>query len=205
MEKKKLEEIRTLLIIVDVLNGFIREGKMADPYTAHVIPEIVRLAEMTIEEGGAIAFIKDNHELGCREFDRYPEHCVKGTSEAEVVDELKPYEKDALVYYKNSTSAIFAPHFMEDIMRMKNLRRVIGSGLEADICDMNLFIPLNNYFDETNRNVEIIVPENAVETFDGVGHDRDEYRNMAFKLMEQGGIKLVKKYKSERGKVNENI
>lgn len=192
--KKRLEDIKEILLIVDVLNGFIREGKMSDEYTSHVIPEIVGLSNIMLEMGGQMVFIKDSHELGCREFDRYPEHCIRGTSEAEVVDELKPYEKDALVYYKNSTSAIFAPHFMEDISKMKNLRRIIGTGLEADICDMNLFIPLNNYFDEINRRVEIIVPENAVETFEGPNHNRDEYRNMAFKLMEQSGIKLVKKY-----------
>jgi len=194
MEKKKLEEIKEVLLIIDVLNGFVREGTMADFYTAHIIPELVRLASDMLEKGGEIIFIKDRHKLGCTEFDRYPVHCVEGTSEAELVDELKPFEKDALVYYKNSTSAIFAPHFMEDISKMKNLKTIIAGGLEADICDMNLLIPLNNYFDEINRKVDIIVPENIVETFDAPNHNREEYKNMAFKLMEQSGIQLVKKY-----------
>lgn len=198
MEKKNLEEIKEVLLIIDVLNGFVREGKMADPYTAHIIPKLVHLANEMLERGGQIVFIKDRHELGCREFDRYPEHCVVGTSEAELVDELKPYEKDALVYHKNSTSAIFAPHFMEDFSKMTNLERVIAGGLEIDICDMNLLIPLNNYFDEVNRRVDIIVPENIVETFEGPNHNREEYKNMAFKLMEQSGIQLVKKYKVKR-------
>ena len=198
MEKKKLEEIKEVLLIIDVLNGFVREGKMADPYTAHIIPELVRLAREMKETGGEIIFIKDRHELGCREFDRYPEHCVTGTSEAELVDELKPFEKDALVYYKNSTSAIFAPNFMNDISKMKKLRRIVAGGLEADICDMNLLIPLNNYFDEMNRRVEIIVPENIVETFDSPTHNREEYKNMALKLMEQSGIQIVKKYTVKR-------
>jgi len=45
-----------------------------------------------------------------------------------------------------------------------------------------------------NRKVDIIVPENIVETFDAPNHNREEYKNMAFKLMEQSGIQLVKKY-----------
>ena len=41
--------------------------------------------------------------------------------------------------------------------------------------------------------LKIIIPKNAVETYDALNHDRDEYNNMAFKFMEQAGIKLVKK------------
>ena len=59
----------------------------------------------------------------------------------------------------------------------------------------NLAIPLQNYFDEQNRRVDIIVPQNAVETYDSSQHQKDEYNKMAFSLMEQAGIQLVKKYK----------
>lgn len=194
MKKDYLEELRSLLIIVDMVNGFVREGKMSDPYIEHIIPEQLRLINMFLKNNGSVAFIKDNHEIGCEEFNRYPEHCVIGTTEANLIDEFIPYENDALVYPKNSTSAIFAPNFMEDIKRMKNLREVIITGCCTDICDLNLAIPLRNYFDETNRQVEIIIPINAVETYDAPFHKRDEYNKMAFKLLEQAGIKLVKKY-----------
>lgn len=197
MKTKKLEELRKLLIVVDMVNGFVREGKMADPYIEHIIPEQLRLIKMILEEKEGLAFIKDNHELGCSEFDRYPVHCVIGTNEANLVDEFIPYEKDALVYPKNSTSAIFAPNFLTDIERMKNLREVIIAGCCTDICDMNLAIPLQNYFDQNNKRVKIVVPENAVETYDSPDHNRDEYNSMAFKMLKQSGITLVKKY--ERG------
>lgn len=192
--KKNLEELKKLLINVDMVNGFVREGAMSDLYIEHIIPEQLRLIKMILKENEGLAFIKDSHELGCREFDRYPEHCVIGTSEAELVDELKPYELDALVYLKNSTSAIFAHDFMNDIKKMKNLSEVIITGCCTDICDMNLAIPLQNYFDEMNQRVDIIIPKNAVETYDAPMHSRDEYNEMAFKLYEQSGIKLVKKY-----------
>lgn len=192
--KKELEELKQLLIIVDMVNGFVKEGAMADKKIAHIIPEQLRLIKMILEKNEGLAFIKDNHELGCREFERFPIHCVIGTEEAELVDELKPYEKEALVYSKNSTSAIFAPNFMEDIQRMKNLKEVIITGCCTDICDMNLAIPLQNYFDQNNQKVDIIVPTNAVETYDAAYHNRDEYTEMAYKFLEQSGIQLVKKY-----------
>jgi len=195
--KKELEKIKTLLINVDMVNGFVREGAMADRYIEHIIPEQKRLIEMVLNENEGLAFVKEAHDKGCLEFKKFPEHCVRGTYEAELVDELKEYEKYGLIYLKNSTSAIFAKDFMNDINKMKTLREVIVTGCCTDICVMNLAIPLQNYFDEVNQNVEIIIPENAVETYDSKDHNRDEYNDMAFKFMKQSGIRLVKKY--ERG------
>ena len=192
--KKELEELKQLLIVVDMVNGFVRKGAMADPKIAKIIPEQLRLIKMILAKNEGLAFIKDAHELDCREFERFPIHCVIGTEEAELVDELKPYEKEALVYRKNSTSAIFAPNFMDDIKRMKNLKAVIITGCCTDICDMNLAIPLQNYFDQNNQKVDIVIPTNTVETYDAPYHNRDEYTEMAYKFFEQSGIQLVKRY-----------
>ena len=41
-------------------------------------------------------FIKDAHTKDSKEFDSFPPHCIKGTEEAELVDELKPYEQVAM-------------------------------------------------------------------------------------------------------------
>ena len=194
MKRKKLKEIRELLIIVDMVNGFVREGIMADPYIEHIIPEQIRLIKDFLERNEKIAFVKEAHSEDSIEFKTFPKHCVKGTSEAKLVDELKLFEKDALVYEKNSTSAMFAKNFLRDIDEMINLRNVIITGCCTDICDLNLAIPLKNYFNEYNREVDIYVPENAVETYNSTSHNRDEYNEMSFKLMNQSGIKLVKKY-----------
>lgn len=197
MEKERLKQIKNLLLVVDMLNGFVRDGKMADSFIARIIPEQLRLIKMFIGAKDGVAFIKDNHELGCREFERYPEHCVIGTTEANLVDELIPFEDKALVYKKNSTCAMFASEFMRDIEQMDNLKEVVVTGCCTDICVVNLAIPLQNYFDELNRGVNIIVPTNAVETYHSLTHNRDEYNDMAFKMLKQSGIQLVKKY--ERG------
>ena len=194
MKSKELKEIRELLIIVDMVNGFVREGIMADSYIEHIIPEQIRLIKEFLKKEEGIAFVKESHSKDCMEFKTFPEHCVKGTSEAELVDELKPFEKDALVYEKNSTSAMFAKNFLRDIDEMINLRNVVITGCCTDICDLYLAIPLKNYFNEYNREVDIYVPVNAVETYDAPNHNRDEYNEMAFKLMNQSGIKLVRKY-----------
>lgn len=195
MKKRRLEEIRTLLINVDMVNGFVKEGPMADPYIQHTIGPQIELIEMLkSKKDTAVAFVKEAHQKGCKEFQRYPEHCVIGTYEAELTEQLKPYEKDALVYEKNSTSAIFARNFMTDIEKMKRVREVIVTGCCTDICVMDLALPLQKYFDQVDQDVRIVLPKNAVETFDSPTHNREQWNTIAFKVMEQAGIQLVKKY-----------
>ena len=188
---EQLENIEQLLINVDMVNGFVKKGAMADPYIEHIIPQHIKLMK-EVRENGIIAIIKDTHKKDCREFKRYPEHCVEGTEEAELVEELSEFEEEALIYKKNSTSTIYAPKFLEDIDKMKNLKEVTIIGCCTDICIINLAIPLQNYFDQKNKNVIITVPKNAVETYNAPTHNREEYNEIAFKLMEQAGIRVLK-------------
>lgn len=197
---KRLENIKKILIIVDMVNGFVRVGAMADPYIENIIPENERLVEEFLKENEGIAMIKDCHKKDAIEFTKFPVHCVEGTTESEVVDELKKHLKNALVYKKNSTSTIFAPGFLNDIEKMENLEEVVITGCCTDICVMNLAIPLVNYFDQNNKDIKVTIPENAVETYNAPYHDRDLYNDMAFKLMKQAGVNLVKKYEMKRGK-----
>lgn len=191
METRDFEKIEKLLINVDMVNGFVKKGAMADSYIEHIIPEHIKLMEQIQEQEGAIAMIKDTHKENCREFNRYPVHCVEGTEEAQLVDELQAFEKDAFIYEKNSTSTIYAPNFLEDIDKMINLKEVIIVGCCTDICVLNLAIPLQNYFDQKDKEVTITIPKNAVETYHAPGHSREEYNQIAFQLMKQAGINLV--------------
>ena len=189
---KDLEKIEKLLINVDMVNRFVRKGAMADSYIKHIIPEQIKLMKKVEDsDSEIIVIIKDTHNEKCMEFKKYPMHCVEGTDEAELIEELLKFEEKALIYKKNSTSAIFAPNFLLDIEKMKNLKEVVIIGCCTDICVINLAIPLQNYFDQHNKNILIKVPKNAVETYNSPSHNREEYNEMAFKLMEQAGIKLV--------------
>ena len=192
---KLLDEYKKLLIVVDMVKGFVVEGAMADPTINNITPEIVNLVNSFIDNNELVAFIKDNHEKQCIEFRRYPAHCVIETNEGDLIDELSIYEKDNLVYTKNSTSTIFAPNFLNDIEKMKNIKEIVVTGCCTDICVMNLVIPLINYFDQMNRDVKVIVPMNAVETYDAYFHNRDEWNDMAFKFMKQAGAEIEKVYK----------
>ena len=196
---KNLTNIERLLINVDMVNGFINVGVMHDAEIAKIVPTHIKLLKEFSGEKDCVFFVKDGHNENSVEFDKFPKHCVKGTFEAEIVEELKPFLKGANIYEKNSTSAIFAKGFLSDVAQMKNLKEVVIVGCCTDICVLNLALPLANYFDEMNRKVNIIVPKDAVETYNSPSHNREEYNEMAFKLMAQAGVFVAESY-LEQGK-----
>lgn len=197
--KNNIEIVKIGLIIVDMINGFVKEGVLADPSIGNIIEENVKIANYFLESNDPIIAFRDVHSVNSEEFKSFPPHCIEGTSEVELVDELKEISNDFVIIDKNSTSGMFAPGFLEYINNMKELTEIVITGCCTDICVLNLAIPLKNFFNQVNKNIDIVVPMNAVDTYHIPSiHEKDEYNDMAFKLMKQAGIKLVKRY--ENGK-----
>ena len=192
---KNLKVYKGMLIVVDMVNGFVREGVLHDEKIADVIPRQIELIKDAKSRGDLIVFIKDTHDENALEFKRFggTKHCVRGTSEANLVDELLPFEndEDTISIEKNSTSFMEAPEFRNLIAELYNIERVDVVGCCTDICDFNGTMGLANYFDQTNRNVELNVHTDAVATY--AQEARKNYVDAAYLLMEQQGIQLVKK------------
>ncbi len=185
---------KKLLIVVDMIKGFVVSGNMADKKIAHIVPSIEEIIKEYIAKGHQVIYVTDCHKEGCEEFLKFPVHCLEGTDESQMIDEFQKYQEHVIVVKKNSTSAMFAPGFIEMILKMTELEEVVITGCCTDICVMNLAIPLINFFDEHDRHVTVTVPMNAVETYDASYHPAAEYNEMAFKFMKQSGINLVEKY-----------
>lgn len=192
---KNLKVYEKCLIIVDMINGFVREGVLHDEKIAEVIPRQIELIKEYKKEGQLIIFIKDTHDEDAIEFKRFgnTKHSVRGTREAQLVDELKEFEngENTISIEKNSTSYMEAPDFRKLVGELVNLKRVDVLGCCTDICDFNGTMGLANYFDQWNRDVEIRVHQDAVATYSEA--ERQEYVKASYLLMEQQGIQLVKK------------
>lgn len=194
---KKLSEYKKVLIVVDMVNGFVKEGVLHDEAIARVIARQEELIKEYLEAKELVVFIKDTHQLDSTEFKRFGDttHCLKGTSEAELVSELRDYEHldNVLSISKNSTSFMESPYFRNLIAKLTGVERVEIVGCCTDICVCNGTLGLANYFDEWNIPVDIIVHEDAVETYGSPLHDRETYMNAAKLLLEQQGVKLARK------------
>ena len=190
---KNLEMYEGCLIVVDMVNGFVREGVLHDEKIADIIPRQIELIKEAKHAGKLIVFIKDTHNIDAVEFERFgnTKHCVEGENEAELVDELKEFEQDGIAIHKNSTCFMEAPEFRLLMALQKDLKEFDIVGCCTDICVVNGAIALANYLDQNNRKHVIRVHEDAIATY--AEDNRKEYVDAAKLLMKQQGIELVKK------------
>ena len=192
---KSLQLYKKCLIVVDMVNGFVKEGVLHDENIARIIPNQIDLIKQYHEDEELVLFIKDKHDEDAVEFGRFgnTKHCVKGTSESELVDELLEYENmdNTISIEKNSTSFMEAPGFRDIVCKLDGVNKFEIVGCCTDICDFNGTMGLANYLDEWNRDVVIKVHRDAVATY--AEDERQEYVNAAYLLMEQQGIQLVKR------------
>ena len=182
------------LIVVDMVNGFVREGVLHDEKIGTIIPRQIELIKEAHKEGNLIIFIKDTHEEESTEFIRFgnTKHCIRNTKESELVDELKPYEDldNTISIEKNSTCFMESQEFRILMEKATQLEEYNVVGCCTDICVMNGAIALANYLDEHNRPHTIRVHEDAIATYDE--ENRVEYVEAAKILMKQQGIEIIK-------------
>lgn len=191
---EKLRRARELLITIDMVNGFVKEGPLAAPSIMRVVPrQIELLKEALNDENTGIVFVRDNHPVDAVEFKTYGPHCIEGTKETEVIDELKEFEKQGITYFKNSTNLIFALGLQQDLIRFYNLERIRLMGCLSEVCVENGAIGLRTFFDQIDRDVEVCVHADAIDTFNAPGHDADKVTENALNRMQANGIKILGK------------
>jgi nicotinamidase/pyrazinamidase len=159
-------------IVVDVLNGFCKRGNLASPRCQAAIPKIREVIEERRRWGDLLIFLADTHDQDDREFEVFPVHCVRGTEEAEVVDELQPLLQGARLIRKRRYSGFFETD-LEAILAAAAPEQVTVVGVCTDICVMHTVADLRN------RDYRVVVPAAAVETFDGPGHPAEEIQRFA--------------------------
>lgn len=182
---------KTALVIVDMVNSFLTEGVLSSPRSASVLPTVERLLTMAKTNGMPTVAFADCHEPDCIEFASFPPHCVKGTSEAEIAPTLQTIGGYVCIE-KNSTNGFLTPEFQAWLAAHDTLERIVVCGVCTDICVMQFCLTLKTFCNQNNRKLEVIIPVNAVETYDAPGHNADLCGSMALQFMWQAGITLTK-------------
>lgn len=190
---KNLKLYERVLIVVDMVNGFVYNGPLHDIECSKIIPRQKEIIDDYLDNGDLVVFIKDTHTKDSTEFSRMPIHCLENTDESELVPELREYvgRDNVITINKNSTSFNESPEFRELITNLVNLKRVDEIGVCTDICDFNGIMGLANRLNQENRDVSIYVHEDAVATFNET--ERREYVEAAKLLMKQQGINIIRK------------
>ncbi len=187
---KDLQPEQTALVIVDMINGFVREGALASNRAEKAIPAIVRLSKKCDERNIKKLAFADSHTNASPEFGAYPEHCLAGSSESEVVDELKEIGGYKLIP-KNSTNGFHEEEFRKWLKENHQINTFIVTGVCTNICVEQFALTLKTYFNKQNKKSRVILPVNTVETYDLGIHNGDLMNVMALYNMIVNGIEVV--------------
>lgn len=206
MTKEDMEFLKALFMI-DMNNGFVNFGPMANPKYNDLVSEQQALIEMFREEDELVNFILENHDKNALEFVSYPEHCVEGTEEAKLIPEFQDEENkpNTRTYYKNSINGMLNRTLQDDIKALEKLKMIVLAGVCGDLCVMDFGRTLLRYLDEINHDLKVFVVKSCIDTFDAPGHNREEWLEIAYKVLEQAGAIVVEDVEDLKGKVKQLI
>lgn len=183
-----LDLSKTVLFIVDMNNGFAKQGSLYSPRIENLIKPIENFAKHICPKLNRIIAFTDSHTESSIELLNYPIHCLEDSIESDIVDELKDIPNLEIIQ-KNSTNGFFALNKIN----FENIDNIIIVGDCTDICIYQFAITLKSYFNQNNLCKNIIVPINLVDTYDIPNVHSAELLNIVFlNSMIQNGINVVK-------------
>lgn len=125
-----------ILIVIDMLNGFCRKGyplslpQSTSKIEKYIISKIIE----TNQIGGRVIFVCDNHTIDDPEINNpYPQHCMHGTNQAEIIDDLQPFANNENVVVKNTLS-IFYNTTLQYLLNESDSIDVEVTGVCTEIC-----------------------------------------------------------------------
>ncbi|MDE6731117.1 MAG: cysteine hydrolase [Oscillospiraceae bacterium] len=185
-----LKKENTMLVIVDMINGFLTQGALASPRCADILPAVEELLHSAKENQIPCIAFADSHRPDSLEFQSFPVHCLKNTLESELAPSLQEIGGFQRIE-KNSTNGFFAPDFQKYLWIHPELQNVIVCGVCTDICVMQFALTLKAWANQNQKNLNLFIPVNAVATYDAPGHDAESLQKTALEIMAQAGIHLI--------------
>jgi len=130
----------TAVVIVDMQNGFCHpEGSLYAPGSEEAIEPCTRLVKRARDAGAHIVYTRDVHPPEqfdeshyYDEFERWGEHVIEGSWEAELVEELQPRGED-LVVDKHTYDAFHQTN-LEGWLSAHDVKNLVFGGTLANVC-----------------------------------------------------------------------
>jgi nicotinamidase-related amidase len=157
------------VVCIDLTNCFCKVGPLASPRIHALIQPIVELFELAYSTGiRNFMLTKDVHPPDSPEFEAYGPHCIAGTSEVEIVDELKnlPFADLFVALPKQTINPATSIAFLRWLEEQVHIKRFIVVGDCTDICVYQAAMYIKTHADQYHTRQKVIVPANCVNTFD---------------------------------------
>ena len=135
----RFDPTRTAVVVVDMQNGFCHpDGSLYAPPSEAAIEPVTDVVEMGRTAGAQIVYTRDVHPPQqfddahyYDEFDRWGEHVVEGSWDADLVDDLDIRETDHIVvkhtydaFYRTDLEAFLDTHNLDDLLICGTLANV---------------------------------------------------------------------------------
>lgn len=181
---------KNVLIIIDMIKGFTDIGILSSKFIKNIAKDIREFSNNFSD----IIAINDKHNNNDCEFYIYPKHCLNNDLDSEFCDEISDI-KFKHILFKNSTNGFFSSNFLKIIdWYVENNFNFVVVGCCTDICILQFCLTFKGYLNALNKKLDIIVPVDLVETYEGKNHPRDEVQKLSLYLMSNMGVKLVKSH-----------
>lgn len=201
------------LVFVDIIKGFCEVGSLSSTRVNEMVQPVVELAEALQKHGlssSQFVFLNDAHPENAVEFTSFAPHCVRGTTEAEVVDALRTFQDqpETQTFLKNATNGLFGTNkdgqtfhewASERLEKGRSTWMVVGDC--TDLCIYQNAMGLRLLANERNAEAKIIVPIPHVRTYDlsittaneigAYAHDADFLDLVFLYHMKANGIELL--------------
>jgi nicotinamidase-related amidase len=200
-----IDPATTGIFCTDMIVGFCDRGNLAservDALTEPVLDLVQRAYDLGVQH---FVFTQDTHDPQTPEFDAWPIHCVVGTEEAEMIPELQAlsFAEQFTIIEKNSLHPGLESAFDPWLDARPELRTAIVVGNCTDLCVYQLAMHLRLRHNARNiDDVRVIVPANAVQTYDlspevaakigAMAHPGDFFHQVFLYHMALNGIEVV--------------
>lgn len=155
-----MSEGNNAILIIDMLKGFLEKGDLFCGKEARkIIPYVTDL--LNSNSGAKVFYLCDNHAENDEEFKMFPPHCIKGTEESEIIEELRPFRGEIIP--KTRYSCFFKTSLEKRLSEIKPAK-VMVAGVCTNIC------VLHTVADLRNRDYKVEILKNCVASFDQEAH-----------------------------------
>jgi nicotinamidase-related amidase len=188
----------------DMVVGFCDSGNLASERVDALTGPVVSLFERAHAFGvRSFVLLQDTHDPATPEFRAWPEHCIAGTTESEMIPELAelPFAEQFTVIPKNSLAPGHGTGFDSWLDAHPEITTAVVVGDCTDLCTYSLAMHLRLRANARNiQEFDVIVPANAVDTYDlspgglpsGVfAHPGDFFHQVFLYHMALNGIHVV--------------
>ncbi|MDP9426623.1 MAG: cysteine hydrolase [Actinomycetota bacterium] len=158
-DEVRVDPARTALVVIDMQNDFVKQGGSLVVADAEAtLPKIQGLLALARENGMKVVYSRDTHTDGDPEWKIWPEHAREGTWGWNIVEELAPWEGEAVIR-KVRYDAFYGTH-LDHFLRLWGVDTLVICGTVANICVHYTAASAGL------RWYDVVIPQDAVSALD---------------------------------------